>query len=315
MDLTVREATNSHFCRGGTAGRGLTTGRLRFAGGPLNHHYLPSRPVPAVPNCKKKEKENITMQEIFESFNHLASAIVALMCVPALIYGILECFFGYKIMKILFAIQGFFLGFLVGAGFAYLMGLNSVGPIVLCCLIFAILGAMLLYKFYLIGVFLSNASMVFLVGLLIGGTDESNLIAWAVIGVIVGVLAVKFVRIWVIAVTGIVGGLSAGTALMGLLEVYKTGPALLAGIVLAVLGILYQWKTTDGEFVKTKKRTRVQPAPQPAPVDTAPAQAVCTAPVQAAPVQAAPIAPAAPAAAPQAEELPEFLKNAMDHMD
>lgn len=313
MDLTEREATNSHFCRDGTAGRGLTTGRLRFAGGPLNHHHLPSRPVPAVPKCKKKEKENFTMQEIFESFNHLASGIVALMCVPALIYGILECFFGYKIMKILFAIQGFFLGFLVGAGFAYLMGLNSVGPVVLSCLIFAILGAMLLYKFYLIGVFLSNASMVFLVGLLIGGTDESNLIAWAVIGVIVGVLAVKFVRIWVIAVTGIVGGLSAGTALMGLLEVYKTGPALLAGIILAVLGILYQWKTTDGEFVKTKKRAPAQAAPvSAAPVQAAP---VYPAPVQTAPVQAA--APEAPKAAPAApqEEMPAFLKNAMAHMD
>ena len=256
------------------------------------------------------------MQEIFESFNHLASAIVALMCVPALIYGILECFFGYKIMKILFAIQGFFLGFLVGAGFAYLMGLNSVGPIVLCCLVFAILGAMLLYKFYLIGVFLSNATMVFLIGLLIGGTGESNMIAWGLIGVIIGVLAVKFVRIWVIAVTGIVGGLSAGTALMGLLEVYKTGPALLAGIVLAVLGILYQWKTTDGEFVKTKKRAPACPAP------------ACAAPVQAAPAASQPVsemprvapeapkaAPAAPKAAPQPEEMPEFLKNAMANMD
>lgn len=262
------------------------------------------------------------MQEIFDSFNHLASAIVALMCVPALIYGILECFFGYKIMKILFAIQGFLLGFLVGAGVVYLLQLRTAGPSVLCSLIFAILGAMLLYKFYLIGVFLSNATMVFLIGLLIGGTDESNLIAWAIIGVIVGVLAVKFVRIWVIAVTGIVGGLSAGTALMGLLEVYKIGPALLVGIVLAVLGILYQWKTTDGEFIKTKKRAPAQAAPvSAAPVQAAPVQSapVYTAPVQSAPVQAAApeapkAAPAAPEAAPQ-EEMPAFLKNAMAHMD
>ena len=254
------------------------------------------------------------MQEILNSFNHLASGIVALMCVPALIYGILECFFGYKIMKILFAIQGFCLGFIAFAGVAYLLDVDSLGPGLLCSLIGAILGAMLLYKFYLIGVFLSNATMVFLIGLLIGGTDESNLIAWAAIGVIVGVLAVKFVRVWVIAVTGIVGGLSAGTALMGLLEVYKTGPALLAGIVLAVLGILYQWKTTDGEFIKTKKRAAARAA-QTAPVQYDPIYAAPAAP--AAPVvPAAPAAPkAAPEAAPRDEAMPAFLKNALAHMD
>lgn len=282
------------------------------------------------------------MQEIFDSFNSLASGIVALMCVPALIYGILECFFGYKIMKIIFAIQGFFLGFIAFAGVSYLLGVDSLGPGLLCSLIGAILGAMLLYKFYLIGVFLSNATMVFLIGLLIGGTEESNLIVWAIIGIIIGVLAVKFVRVWVIAVTGIVGGLSAGTALMGLLEVYKIGPALLVGIVLAVLGILYQWKSTDGEFIKTKNRA-AQAVPvyavpvytnQSAPVYTAPTQGapVYTAPVQEQPAAQAPwtapqapqapkapkapkAAPAAPKAAPQNEELPAFLKNAMDHMD
>lgn len=260
------------------------------------------------------------MQEILEGLNNLSSAILALICVPALIYGILECFFGYKIMKIIFAIYGFLLGFLAGAAAAYLLGVDSMGPGMLCSLIVAVLGAMLLYKCYLIGVFLSNAAMVFLIGLLIGGTEESSMISWAIIGIIVGVLAVKFVRIWVIAVTGIVGGLSAGTALMGLLEVYKTGPALLAGIVLAVLGILYQWKTTDGEFVKTKKRAPAQAAPA---APAAPAQAAPvapTAPVYTAPVQAAPTAPVAPAAsaapaAQQEEELPAFLKNAMANMD
>ena len=289
------------------------------------------------------------MQEIFEGLNQLSSAIVALICLPTLVYGILECFFGYKIMKILFAIQGFFLGGILGMaiGCGMMRGQGAgemVGPALLCGLIVGVLGAYLLYKLYLIGVFCSNASMVFLVGILLGGTGESNLMVWGILGVLVGILAVKFVRICVIAVTGIFGGLCAGTALMGMLGVYETGPALLAGIVLAVLGILHQWKTTDGEFVKTKKRAARQiyaaPAAQEgtagAPFAFAAAQpvpAACTAPAaipvaaDAAPARRAETKPAtdlpwrtvrAPKAPKQAagqEEMPEFLKKALERMN
>ena len=230
------------------------------------------------------------MQDILNTVHYLSSGIAAMVCTVSLIFGLLEGFFGYKIMKLMFAVTGFIGGGLLGmALYIYLIGSTpqDVGPAVLCGILAGVAVAYLLYKVYLIGVFFSNAALMFLLGILLCGTEQSDLILSAACGVVVGVLAVKFVRIWVIAVSGVSGGMAAGPALMGLLGQYQAGPAMLAGVVLAILGILYQWKTTDGEFVKTKKAA-APAAPVPPVTPAAPA----------APAVKAAKAPKAPAPAP-----------------
>ena len=173
------------------------------------------------------------------------------------IFGALNCFFGYKLLKVWMAVCGFMIGaaagFLIAARF--LTERNIVFGITAAA---GIVGSVLAYQIYLVGVFflgwmMSVAAVIaFVRSLPIGDKEKLVVIAAGVLlGLIVGVLIVKFARPSIILVTGISGGISTATAAFSLLKLEQ--PVLVvtgAGILLAIVGIMVQFLTTPGHKFK-----------------------------------------------------------------
>lgn len=173
------------------------------------------------------------------------------------IFGALNCFFGYKLLKVWMAVCGFIIGatggFLIAARF--LTERNIVFGITAAA---GIVGSVLAYQIYLVGVFflgwmMSVAAVIaFVRSLPIGDKEKLVVIAAGVLlGLIVGVLIVKFARPSIILVTGISGGISTATAAFSLLKLEQ--PVLVvtgAGILLAIVGIMVQFLTTPGHKFK-----------------------------------------------------------------
>lgn len=191
---------------------------------------------------------------------HLAEKIetyatILLLC--EVVFGALNCFFGYKLLKVWIAVCGFMIGavsgFLIAARF--LSERNIVFGITAAA---GIVGSVLAYQIYLMGVFflgwmMSVAAVIaFVRSLPIGDKEKLVVIAAGVLlGLIVGVLIVKFARPSIILVTGISGGISTATAAFSLLKLEQ--PVLVvtgAGILLAIVGIMVQFLTTPGHKFK-----------------------------------------------------------------
>ena len=191
---------------------------------------------------------------------HLAEKIetyATIFLLFEVIFGALNCFFGYKLLKFWMAVCGFIIGatggFLIAARF--LTERNIVFGITAAA---GIVGSVLAYQIYLVGVFflgwmMSVAAVIaFVRSLPIGDKEKLVVIAAGVLlGLIVGVLIVKFARPSIILVTGISGGISTATAAFSLLKLEQ--PVLVvtgAGILLAIVGIMVQFLTTPGHKFK-----------------------------------------------------------------
>ena len=191
---------------------------------------------------------------------HLAEKIetyATIFLLFEVIFGALNCFFGYKLLKVWMAVCGFIIGatggFLIAARF--LTERNIVFGITAAA---GIVGSVLAYQIYLVGVFflgwmMSVAAVIaFVRSLPIGDKEKLVVIAAGVLlGLIVGVLIVKFARPSIILVTGISGGISTATAAFSLLKLEQ--PVLIvtgAGILLAIVGIMVQFLTTPGHKFK-----------------------------------------------------------------
>lgn len=231
------------------------------------------------------------------------NAVMTVVFAAMVIMGLIECFFGYKVMRWMFAIAGFFLGAAIGIVAAYFLPFSSEAATVALIGVCGLLGAFLLFRMYLVGVFLTNFTLSFLVFALLLRADSVSLLTVALIGaLLIGVIAVKFVRVLTILSTGVSGGMMAGRALLALVGMGGF-PALLAGLVLTVLGIWYQWKTTGtGKPHIQAEAPEAAPAPVPAASNGGPAAPAPEAQTADADVPAAP--------APQTGSEPEQSKPA-----
>ena len=171
-----------------------------------------------------------------------------------IVVGLLICFFGLKLVKFLGALVGFFVGALIGAVIALMAGLDGLafaGVVVAAGVILAVLSWFL----YRIGVF-------FLVFLQVLGIASSILQPQSVVltgvcavaALVVAILAVIYVEPFVIIVTGLSGGVTAGTniaVLAGLGENVWIGIGI--GAVIAVIGIIVQFMMHSRRVGKKEK--------------------------------------------------------------
>lgn len=161
----------------------------------------------------------------------------------AVVVGLLVCFFGLKLVRILGTLMGFFAGAAIGAAAGLIIGLEGMafaGIVLGAGIVFGLLSWFL----YRVGVFLLVLAQVSgLVLTLLPGSWISAVVALAA-GIIVAILSVIYVEPFVIIVTGIYGGLTAGTniaALAGLDALTWSGIGIVIGAVIAVIGIIVQF--------------------------------------------------------------------------
>ena len=165
--------------------------------------------------------------------------IIRIFAGISLIIGAVECFAGFKIMKAMLAIWGFFIGAILGV----IVGVLSQNTILglISVIVFGVILAVLSFKFYVAGVFILTA---FLSTIAIYIICQKIFIALP-LGIIIGVLAIYFVKPVVIISTAISGAevmLSSACLMMNLTESRFITSVL--WIPIALLGIIVQFITT-----------------------------------------------------------------------
>lgn len=168
-----------------------------------------------------------------------------------LLFGALECFFGYRIFRVITALVGFIVGAAIGGVLGFFAA-QQIGALI-GGLIVGILGGFLAFKLYKLGVFVICFFAGAALGLVLGAAagDQSMAFAFAgIAGLALGVLGVILTGPLIIISTAVGGGMSCGMSLGTIMS--NMGLGLLLGVVLSIVGILLQFymekkKGTSGE--------------------------------------------------------------------
>ena len=183
-------------------------------------------------------------------FTQVAAQLSILLLIVRAAFGALNCFMGYRMLKFWISVCGFFLGLGAGAIGVYVLNLSG-GVRWIVPLAAGAVAAVLAYEVYLVGAFfLGWVLTTYGVMMMIRQLDmEINLevlllAAGALLGVFVGILVVKYARPCVIWLTAVSGGMSVATGVFGVLKIESGFLMLGAGVVCALLGALFQFKTT-----------------------------------------------------------------------
>jgi hypothetical protein len=91
--------------------------------------------------------------------------------VVLLLGGIVACFFGYRLFRIVLAIFGFILGALAASS---VFGVSDTGPMIIAALIGGLIGAAILFTAYFVGVALIGAALGATVANLVFSASERD---------------------------------------------------------------------------------------------------------------------------------------------
>ncbi len=186
---------------------------------------------------------------VFGFMDRLPQGAGDVLAVAALAAALLQCFLGYKLLRLWVTLAGGVIGLAAGLAIGTL-GLRSEAAAAVLALALMLLFGFLAFRVCKLGVFLlcGLAAYSFVMGLLLAAAGPEavwwmNVISLAA-GLAAGLLGVSFLRTAVILTTAILSGLQAGGGIMALAQVPSAGPALVLGIILAVLGAAVQFATT-----------------------------------------------------------------------
>jgi hypothetical protein len=132
----------------------------------------------------------------------------------AIAWGVLDCFFGYRIFKITLAVVGGLIGLAAGQMLATTIGLGP-GAETAALIVGAVLGAGLAFLLYIAAVFVAGFGFGATLGMLLLANYHHMvaLLTGVVLGIIGGFLAVKVQRVLIILSTALLGSFRAILAL------------------------------------------------------------------------------------------------------
>lgn len=193
-----------------------------------------------------------------------------------LIGGIVACFFGYRLFRIVLAIFGFILGALAASS---VFGASDTGPMVAAAIVGGLIGAAVLIGAYFVGVALVGAGLgAVTANLLFSATGNEPHLLGLVLFTVVGAVASMYLQRYFIIVGTAFGG--AWTMIVGAMAVagdrtalaaaaagdvwvaYPLDPAPgqswvpVAWIVLGLAGTAVQLGWTGGERGRVVRRKR-----------------------------------------------------------
>ena len=193
-----------------------------------------------------------------------------------LLGGIVSCFFGYRLFRIVLAIFGFIFGLFAAIS---VFGVSDTGPMIVAAIVGGLIGAAILYAAYFLGVALVGAALGVTVAHMVfsaSGSDPNFLVV--VFSAIVGAAASMYLQRYFIIVFTAFGG--AWTLLVGAMAllgdraamaaaaehnvwvVYPLDPAPgqrwvpIAWLVLGAIGAWVQLGYTGGEKGRVGPRRR-----------------------------------------------------------
>lgn len=195
----------------------------------------------------------------------LAGSLGTTAAAAVIVIGLLICFLGLKLSKILVLITGFLIGAAAGFAVSSAAGANGITSVVIIFVCAVLLAAMavFLYKpgvflFVFSAVLVTLASFFGISGVLSFSIASGGdiIVKCIVLGaaLILAVLAVIYVEPVVVIATAVSGGMAAGPMILTAAGFYgQTWMGYLAGAVLAVLGMLTQFMMHSRKVGKKEK--------------------------------------------------------------
>ena len=161
-----------------------------------------------------------------------------------LIVAIIACFFGYRLNKSLSAVIGLIVGFRLGLTFlpGYIADQTMV---YILSVIIGIIVGFLAYNMYLIGVFILCAMAAYTLCGNIGLNSNVRTFVGMVVGLIAGILGVNFTRLIVIIASSFAGASLLVETGFTMFNFQNSTLSLVLSIVLAVMGMAYQFSQKD----------------------------------------------------------------------
>ncbi len=207
-----------------------------------------------------------------------------LIALVTIAFGLLNCFFGYRIFRVLLGLYGLVLGAFVGLTVAANVSGGQTLWLIVGAIVGGLVGAALMVLLYFVGVFLVGAAAGALLTNAIGamlGFDMPTLVV-IIVAVVVGVIALIAQRLIIILATAFGGAwlavsggmmLFTGESLPGLgvftlpatWERATVGTLIIlaAWLVLAIAGTVVQFRTTvEGEAAPASGPVRREPRDQ-----------------------------------------------------
>lgn len=201
------------------------------------------------------------IQQTVNSYIAARQQTVMVSVIISVIAGLLICFFGYKLLRVWCAILGFAAGALIAGIVAYAIGTDTA---LLVALAVGLITAVMSFLFYESGVFVIgfgaalNVAGHFLAAYGIE-TQWWVIVLTIIAAVVIGIMAVRFVKPVVIISTALSGGVSVAANILGIFNVKNWIVVFAVSGVLAILGMVYQ-------FTHAKKKAKTPAEHQPEPV-------------------------------------------------
>ncbi len=187
---------------------------------------------------------------------NMSSQTQLIISIISVVIGLIFCFFGLKLVRVLTVIAGLIFGGALGLGIGLLLDVDETVGIVIA-IVGAVLFGILFFVLRRVGMFflaflMSAAACavvlfsIYAVAIYEGSIQESDYQVFIFIGLgislIVAILAAIFMEPLIIIVTAVQGGLTAGLTGAGLFGI-ETGsvPAYVIAIVLVALGMWLQF--------------------------------------------------------------------------
>lgn len=170
--------------------------------------------------------------------NRFMMAIFAVI----LVFGVLNCILGYRLLRFWMMLGGFF----VGAGLAFVivhgMGVEQKSTWLVAMIVTGVIFAVVAFLIYKAGVFILAAGIGWALSIyFLHPTSSAVFFACILIGIALGSMAVKYCREVLIIATSLIGGLMAGISLAKLGNLADIPYGLGMGVGFAVLGTLIQF--------------------------------------------------------------------------
>ncbi|MCI8729893.1 MAG: TMEM198/TM7SF3 family protein [Lachnospiraceae bacterium] len=167
--------------------------------------------------------------------------------------GLLNCFLGYRLLKVWLSLTGFTIGALAGYTIASHYTRSSAIQITVLLLAGLLLG-MIAFHIYRIGAFLlcSQAAVVS-ISILLQPKDSLKFMICLAAAIVVGLLGAAFVKPMVIFHTALGGGFAAAVSAAGLLHKEADAKIMFFGAALTAAGIVVQAVSTRKVLSENKK--------------------------------------------------------------
>ena len=199
-------------------------------------------------------------------FTDYISSYTSYLVVAAMIFSLLNCFFGYRLRKFWSCIFGLLLGIGTGISLAVHFNLNPAAGLVSALaggLIFTVLSFLL----YRIGIFfLCIGIVIFTLFQFFPMPTFSAICGFVVFGIAIGFLAIVKEHVVVSIITAVYGAVGSAKSILEISGFNSFPLTIFLSIVLAVLGLTFQLKPWKRKRKSRKKKQKIKKqAPRPEP--------------------------------------------------